>query len=244
MQANPLLYGQFGKDFYARQALLAGTLFVRQAAFVLVYRGRKNFQGWGHFPWGRHAWSRYATPTTDDLPCGRAEESSTTVSILGQELTPTYYTAYWQYLLGHVGSLGLESSLGPAGIVGVDAAGDLVLPAGNAPASIYAEARADGYVVLSWIYAFYGEPATPTGFSLLRWVAGAWSEIQTVSYVPGRARYAVTLGPYSHGAAERLLVRTYRAVGLNIYTTGNADYSEVTVDAQGPPAVAYLRITS
>ena len=149
----------------------------------------------------------------------------------------------WHYVRRLVSGCGLVSGDSPVCIVRIDATGNMIDNAPNAPDDLTIEGLSNGRFRLRWRYTKDEEEVTPTGFKIFM-DSGSGFDFEsppedTVSYgFGGTGEFEWTSDPLTHGQVYRFCVRTY-ATGAG--QTQNTDYVSGTADDEGPPAMTDLQ---
>jgi len=201
---TPLTHGWFGNGHFGLMALLHGEFWCQPGdETYLVYRD----DGAGTFD--------------DCMPCARADEGDSSVTVAAQDLGTDNLYQYRRLAVSPAGSVSDVSSTVD---VEVDGSGDLVGPIGNAA----------------------GEPATPTGFKIYHSTDGGsnYTLDGTKAYREGMLRFHYTDESLSNGQAYTFKVVTYRTISLTDYELGDFPTDTATADSDGPAAVTGLTVTA
>lgn len=165
----------------------------------------------------------------------------TQVSMAFQDLPPN---TIWEYIRCQVSSCGLESAASPACIVAIDADGDMIGNAPNAPLSVDIEVLSGGRLKLRWRYTKLSEEITPTGFKIYMDSGSGFdfdTPAGTVIYGLGRGgEFDWTSGTLTNGQTYKFIVRSYRT---GTGETRNTDFVAAVADSVGPAAIPYIRAT-
>ena len=223
---TPLTHGWFGNGHFGLMALLHGEFWCQPGdETYLVYRD----DGAGTFD--------------DCMPCARADEGDSSVTVAAQDLGTDNLYQYRRLAVSPAGSVSDVSSTVD---VEVDGSGDLVGPIGNAATNLTATALSGGDVRLTWQYDPAGEPATPTGFKIYHSTDGGsnYTLDGTKAYREGMLRFHYTDASLSNGQAYTFKVVTYRTISLTDYELGDFPTDTATADSDGPAAVTGLTVTA
>jgi len=184
----------------------------------------------------------YVTPLAVELA------GTTAITIADLEL-PT--DTIWHFVAQNVADCGcgLQSVDSLVCVVRVDAAGDAILAAPNAPLNLTAIGLAGGKVKLRWVYSAIGQAVPPTGFNVYI-DSGSGFDFEnpddTVEAYAGMSRSAGsdeltwTSAALSHGQLYRFCVRSSNDAGGE---SQNTNYVSIVADAQGPAAITNVTAT-
>ena len=165
--------------------------------------------------------------------------SESQVSIEEQDLPAN---TIWHYVRRQVSGCGLVSADSPVCIVRIDASGDMIGNAPNAPDDLTIEGLSNGRFRLRWRYTKDQQEVTPTGFKIYMDSGSGFdfeAPVDTVSYgFGGTGEFEWTSDPLVHGQVYRFCVRTY-TTGAG--QTQNTDYVSGTADDEGPAAMTGLQ---
>jgi len=222
---TPLTHGWFGNGHFGLMALLHGEFWCQPGdETYLVYRD----DGAGTFD--------------DCMPCARADEGDSSVTVAAQDLGTDNLYQYRRLAVSPAGSVSDVSSTVD---VEVDGSGDLVGPIGNAPTNTTAEVRAAGVIRTHWRYNATGQPATPTGFKVYRSDDGgsSYNLQSTVAYSKGLRTYYADSGALSNGTEYSFKVRTYRTIAEVDYEESADTIVTATADSAAPTAPTSLTVS-
>ena len=184
----------------------------------------------------------YATPLAVE------PEGTTEITIEGLDL-PT--DTIWHFVAQNVADCGcgLQSDDSPVCVIRIDAAGDAILAAPNAPLNLTAIGLAAGKVKLRWVYSAIGQAVPPTGFNVYV-DSGSGFDFEnpddtveayaSMSRSAGSDELTWTSEALSHGQLYRFCVRSSNDAGGE---SQNTNYVSIVADAQGPAAITNVTAT-
>jgi len=157
----------------------------------------------------------------------------------------------WHFVARNVADCdcGQESNDSPVCVVAIDASGDAMLAAPNAPLSLTAIGLAGGKVKLRWVYSAIGQAVPPTEFNVYIDSGSGFdfeSPDDTVDAYPAMSRSAGsdeltwTSEALSHGQLYRFCVRSSNK---DAGESQNTNYVSIVADDQGPTAVTNVTAT-
>jgi len=163
------------------------------------------------------------------------EMADVSVSIAGQALAAN---TIHHYIQRQISGCGLESEDSQSCIVRIDANGDMLDAAPNAPLDLQIFGAAGGKFLLRWRYAPSSQDVAPTGFRVYI-DSGAGFDFEspdaTISYgLGGDGEFNWTSDALSEGSSYKFCVRSYVTAGGE---SQNTNYVSGVADATGPDAV-------
>ena len=213
--------GEFEPAHSMFQHLSDGEFWAYQPPFTLVYKMTRDH-----------------TVRDGVYVYGRMDEDDTTVVLDGHDLKGGPAGLGFDFYFADIGHSGERGQYSEYRRIFFTGAG-MVVAVGNPAINLQGKAIADGKFDLTFTYNQVGEPATPSGFKIYE---GSTSNlVTTISLIPGRPRYYVTTGAYSHGSSREFFVRTYRTVAGTDYEDRNKDFLTLVADDTGPSAITVIR---
>ncbi len=148
----------------------------------------------------------------------------------------------WYYIRRQISDCGKESTDSPLCVVRIDADGDMMADAPNAPINLEAEPIAGAKFTLRWRYSAIGQEISPLGFYVYV-DTGSGFDFDTpddiVVYSEGTIEYLWNSQAYTNGLLYSFCVRSYT---LASGETQNTNYVSAVADSVGPDAITGLAV--
>jgi len=215
-----LFAGMTSNAFKLGTTLSLGWFWMRVAGCHTVYRGQDGVMNYDNICAVMNVDAAQVTVGCQNLPAG----------------------TIWEYIRRQVSPCGLESGDSDSCRVIIDANGDAILNAPNAPDDVTIEIVAGGMLKLRWRYRPLWQVVEPTGFYIFM-DSGSGFDFETpVATVPFMRsvnnEFNWTSDALEHGQLYKFVVRSYRQGEGQSQNTG---YVAARADSQGPAAITGLR---